>query len=95
MAEVLCDEEAACPELAAAVLVERGRSGMRVDEWAKVIGVDAEVVTAAEAGTLPFDAWPARLRLAVPVEEDEERWMVACAPPSHAELAETLEPGDE
>ena len=69
LTEALTEEQVPWPELGAAVLTERGTSGMSLEEWARSIGVDAGVVASAEAGTLPFDAWPRRLQLAVPRRE--------------------------
>ena len=95
LAEVLCEEEAAWPELGAAVLTERGQTGLGVQAWAEAVGVPSAVVVAAESGALPVDAWPARLRIAVQSTQDEWLSAAACAPLLAAEIGEERKPGAE
>lgn len=57
---------AAHPEVAAAVLAVRGRSGLDPEGFARRAGVELDVLLAAEAGDLGRDQLPGALRRMVP-----------------------------
>jgi ribosome-binding protein aMBF1 (putative translation factor) len=64
------------PDVAAAVLQVRGRSGLSADELAGQLGIDPDVLRHAEAGDLGCDELPEALRCRVqPVLlEGAPRW---------------------
>jgi hypothetical protein len=89
------DVEAPWPELGAAALIARGTTGLRLEQWAEQVGVDMEIVEAAEAGALPLNAWPRRLRLAVRPPAQEWTSVAACALALPAQIREERQPGAE
>lgn len=54
-------EDLAFPEVAAAVLERRGRSGLSPEDFARHVGVELSVVVRAEAGQLAPDELPIEL----------------------------------
>jgi ribosome-binding protein aMBF1 (putative translation factor) len=65
VARLLDRSRARHPQVAAAVLAVRGRTGLPPDELARRLGIDADVLRAAEAGELALAALPAPLRARV------------------------------
>lgn len=62
VAEMLASEGHAAPDLAAAVLAERGRLGLDRSAFATTLGIDEQVLRGVEDGTIAAAEAPAVLR---------------------------------